>query len=298
MNPLVSRKGFTLIEILIAITILATLMAFTAQTVIRSSRDKVRLQGEIDRDSRLTNGLRLMERDINLAFHHRQIISEVEKEVKKAAKAPPPGTPPNQQPNQAPFPPSQPNGGPQPNAGAPFDDFETKDFPQLTQFRGTENSINFTSLSHVRTQKDSQESDQQEVGYSLEGCEDSKEGEASQCLWRRTTPYIDEDVTKGGGKVLLLSGVKTLKFRYYGADKLDWVSSWRTDQGGDDATKDKFPLAVEITLSVEVKGKESSVATVIPILFPNNPKKETTAGTDSLNPPGTTPPKTQPPVGP
>lgn len=283
--PQNSRSGFTLLEVLIAITLLATLMAFTAQSVLRSSRDKVKLQGEIDRDSRLTNALRTMERDINMAFHHRQIVTEVEKEVKKAnqaqgqgqgqgqgtgnttgattgATAGATGATTGQQPGN-------------PNGNQGFDDFEVHEYPQLTQFMGTEKSIHFTSLSHVRTQKDSPESDQQEVGYYLESCDAKNEGDATQCLWRRASAYIDENVDKGGGSVLLLAGVKDLKFRFYGEEKLDWVSAWRTDQGGDDATKDKFPLAVEVTLSVTEKGKESSVSTVVPILFPNNiPKKQ------------------------
>jgi len=268
-----NRRGFTLLEILIAITILATLMAFTAQTVIRSSRDKARLQREIDRDARLTNGLRILERDINMAFHYRNFHSEIEKEVKKKSQQQTQQGP-NSKSGETPAPPSQPG---QQQQGY---DFEPREYPQLTQFIGTESSIHFTSLSHVRTIKDSYESDQQEVGYYLGSCENVKqeEQESSQCLWRRSTPYIDDDVTKGGGSVLLLSGVEELRFRYYGEDKLDWVSSWRTDRGGDDVTRNHFPLAVEVTISVIDKGKESSVSTVIPILFPNNtPKPETPA---------------------
>ncbi len=285
-----NAKGFTFLEILIAITILATLMAFTSQSVIRSSRDKVRLQGEIDRDSRLTNALRIIERDVNLAFHHRQLSSEIEKDVKKTAGQQGQGQPPTTPGGAPPTPPTNPNPGQpqQPNQSqGGILDFEAREYPQLTQFIATENKINFTSLSHVRTNKDSQESDQQEVGYYLEACDKEENGEsiATQCLWRRSTPYIDEDVTKGGGNVLLLSGVKELKFRYYGDDKLDWVSAWRTDEGGDEATKDKFPLAVEVTLSVVEKDKESSVSTVIPILFPNNIKKEETqTGIPNPNP--------------
>jgi prepilin-type N-terminal cleavage/methylation domain-containing protein len=279
---MIKRAGFTLLEVLLAITILATLMAFTTQSVLRSSRDKVKLQGEIDRDSRLTNALRTMERDINMAFHHRQIITEVEKEVKKsnqqqaqtgnttgATTAGATGTTTGAtgvtQPGQQP-------GNPQGNQA--FDDFEVHEYPQLTQFMGTEKSVHFTSLSHVRTQKDSPESDQQEVGYYLDSCDAKNEGDPGQCLWRRASAYIDENVDKGGGSVLLLSGVKDLKFRYYGEEKLDWVSAWRTDQGGDEATKDIFPLAVEVTLSVIEKGKESSVSTVVPIMFPNNINKK------------------------
>jgi prepilin-type N-terminal cleavage/methylation domain-containing protein len=280
-----NRRGFTLLEVLLAITFLATLMAFTAQSVIRSSRLKTTLQEEIDRDSKLTNALNLMERDINLAFHYRSMEAEVEKEIKQGSASPTPT------PNGSVTPPPTPGG--QSQSATPGFNFEPKQYVQLTQFIGAESSLHFTSLSHVRTIKDSPESDQQEVGYYLEGC-DKAEGDDSdtgQCLWRRSTPYIDEDVTEGGGSTLLLSGVKELRFRYYGEDKLDWVSSWRTDQGGDDATKDKFPLAVEVTLSIVEKGKESSVSTVVPILFPNNPPPPV----DTINPLGGTGGPTMPP---
>lgn len=274
-----NQGGFTLLEILIAITILATIMAFTAQSVIRSSRDKIRLQGEIDRDSKLTNALRLIERDINMAFHHRHTISEIEKDIKKASAQP--------QPNNPSAPPPSPPPGTNPTTPQPFD-FEPREYPQQTKFMGTDTSLNFTSLSHVRTIENSPESDQQEVGYYLESCNDD-DGNSTQCLWRRSTAYIDDDITRGGGASLLLTGVKTLKLRYYGPGKLDWVSAWRTDEGGDAATKDKFPLAVEITLVIEEKQKEASLSTVIPILFPNNQeeKPQNSAQPQQPPPPGT-----------
>src|SRR4051812_37867683 len=123
-------KGFTLLEVLIALVILASLSALTATSIQRSLKMKTRIQGDIDRDSQLRNAYRLIERDLNSAFHYRNISQELQDELAKAtpiAGAPP--TPP------------------------PATDIAGSVAPpprQLTQFIGDEESVHFTSLNHVR----------------------------------------------------------------------------------------------------------------------------------------------------
>ncbi|MGE3974503.1 MAG: type II secretion system protein GspJ [Bdellovibrionales bacterium] len=277
------QGGFTLLEVLIAITILAGLAALTSQSIIKSSKDKARLQKEIDRDSKLQNAVRLIERDINLAFHYRDLNEEIEKAVKlksqkgntaTGAGVGNPGAPP-----APPTDPDDPSGQGKTPGGAtgtpnvPLD-FEPKKYEQLTQFLGTDQSMHFTTLSHIRLMQDSPESEQSEVGYYLEVCKPRNSDKEAMCLWRRSSPYIDKEVDKGGASTVLLENVKTFKLKYFGEDKLDWVSTWKSTQGMDEAATDKFPLAVELTLTAEDQGKESTLSAIIPIHFPNNKPKE------------------------
>jgi hypothetical protein len=125
-----------------------------------------------------------------------------------------------------------------------------------------------------------------EVGYSLKSCKSlTGEQASSQCLWRRTTSWVDEDVTKGGDEVVLLENISEFKLRYIGKGKDDWVGDWRTDNGGDAATKGHFPTAVEISMTAQRKdpktGKDRkySMQIVAQIRFPNN--EETNANSNA-----------------
>ncbi|MNL43734.1 Pseudopilin GspJ [compost metagenome] len=101
-------------------------------------------------------------------------------------------------------------------------------------------------------------------------------------MWRRSSPYVDLDVTKGGDEVVLLENLTEFKLRYIGKGKQDWVNEWKTDQSGDGATKGRFPTAVEVSVKIEKddgKGKKKySMQLIIPIHFPNNPEETSNNG--------------------
>ena len=179
------KKGFTLIEVLIAITILGALSVLTANAIGKALKDRTKVQNEIDHTSNMRDVLRIIERDINLAFNYRNIHYEILKKIKEEGKAPQPGTP---QPNPNPQTPQNPNPPGTTTGVQPQDDlFELKDPPPIfTQFLGEENSLYFSSLSNVRTLKDSLESDQAKVGYFIKPCQSrgsSKVQGSSDCLW-------------------------------------------------------------------------------------------------------------------
>ena len=258
-----ARGGFTLLEVVIAVTILAILTALTAQTIQRSLQMKKKIQTDIDRESQVRNAMRLIEKDINSAFNYRDLNYEMQEDIKKQqaqagqpAGAPPPVVDPNA-----------------PGSAPP---------KKLTHFLGGENQLDFTSLNHVRMMKDAQESDQEEVGYFLESCKSRLDDKiTTQCLKRRTSPLIDDDVSKGGASITLLEYVTQFKLRYLGKGKDEWTSTWRTDEKGDEVTKDKFPQAVEVTLVTNTpvgkdqQGKDYGLTSVFAIQFPNNkPEKK------------------------
>ena len=261
-----SQKGFTLIETLLTVAILAVMSVLAAQTIQRSMQAKVKLQDQIDDLSRVRDALRLMERDLALAYHHRDFEKEIADKVKtlsKPASTGPPGFAP------------------------PPDAPEVREAPRqdpTTFFAGSEEEMNFVTLNYSRIQANARQADFQEVGYSLKACREKNQG---KCLWRRTSAVVDSDVAHGGNEIALLDHVQELKYRYIGKGKQDWVSEWRSDKGGDAVTKDHFPAAVEISLTFQ-KGegdtiKKYSTQIVAPIHFPNNKEEDTNNGTTPNN---------------
>jgi prepilin-type N-terminal cleavage/methylation domain-containing protein len=271
IKTLKSQGGFTLIELMITVGILATMTVLAAQSIQQAIRSKSKIQGQIDDVSRMRDTLRLIEGDINLAFHYRDVEKEIQDLANKktpAAGAPgAPGTPPIE-------------AGPVPT---PIPADQAKRIDPSTNFIGTSNAMDFVTMNNARMVRNSKQADFIEVGYSLKPCKGlSGEQSRSDCLWRRTTAWVDEDVTKGGDEVVLLENVTEFKLRYIGKGKDDWSSDWRTDSGGDQATKGNFPASVEVSLTVETgkgtKKKKYSMQIVARVHFPNN-KEETDGST-------------------
>ncbi|QDK37428.1 GspJ family type II secretion system protein [Bdellovibrio sp. NC01] len=283
------NRGFTLIEVMITITILGTLTVLAAQAIQQAIKAKTKLQTQIDDVSRMRDAVRLMERDINLAYHYRDIEKEMATLVKNSGKNPAtPGGPGT--------------GGPggiasggfggtvvqTPQAVGPNQDLITgaaREVPRIdpeTNLVGTTDSLNFVTMNNARTVRNTKQADFIEVGYALKDCKNLREdNSSSKCLWRRSTPYVDADVTKGGDEIVLLENITEFKLRYIGKGKQDWVGDWRTDAQGDGATKGKFPQAVEISVTVNKKegtrSKKYSMQVVVPIHFPNNPEESSNA---------------------
>jgi prepilin-type N-terminal cleavage/methylation domain-containing protein len=261
------RLGFTLLEVMIAVTILATLTLFAGTTIRSWIKMKVKIQKDIDRWSEVYNAVRSIERDVSLAFNYRDINAEVEKKIKENQKksgsdSRDDDTPPPQAFN--------------PSAG---DGEETK---KLTQFIGTNKDLHFSALNHVRKIINAKESDQSETGYFLKKCKSRANPEiTSNCLWRRSSIIIDDDVTEGGTAVPLLENVSNFELQYYGVEKDDWVNSWKSLGSGDALIEGKFPHAVKIKLETEREKKKLAVETVISLRFPNNPKKKKSEGQNS-----------------
>jgi hypothetical protein len=211
-----------------------------------------------------------MERDLALAYHHRDFEKEINDAVKKANK-------PQPNPNM----PFNPNGGvPDPND--PDSQREAPRQDPTTQFMGSETEINFVTMNNSRMSANLRQADFVEVGYSLKDC---KAG-GGKCIWRRTSPLVDSDVTKGGTELALLDNVQELSFKYIGKGKQEWTSEWKTDASGDAVTKGNFPWAVEISLTYSRKVGETEkkyvMQIVAPIHFPNN--REEGSGGNNSNP--------------
>lgn len=246
---------------MIALAILATLTVLTSQAISQAVKAKIKLQDQLDDVSRMRDAVRLIEKDLNLAYHYRDIEKEIQDLITKQNTPPQiPGAPPPQQVQQP--------------------TTSTRQVPRRdpeTHFVGTTESVNFVTMNNARAVRNTQAADFIEVGYSLRECRNLRSETSSKCIWRRSTPFVDLDVTKGGDEVVLMENVSEFKLRYIGKGKQDWVNDWRTDAQGDGATKGKFPQAVELSVTMEKKiqgrSKTYSMQLIIPIHFPNNPEE-------------------------
>ncbi len=276
------HSGFTLIEVMIAMAILAVLSILTAQTMRAGIQDRDTVSAEISRESKVADALRIIRNDINSAYHYRDIYVTI---MNNAAKPDPKPTPANGQPqidptSGQPIPP-QTEANNQPVVPGSAEAAATpRPTPAVTTgFVGDSESIYFSSLSNVRTVQDEQTSDQAKIGYFVKSCQahtGTKTGPA-KCLYRAVSPFLDENIDRPGQETVLLEHVEQFKLRYLGPghDDLEYVDSWKTGKNGDATTKDNFPYAVEVTLATDNKDDKKSqkvvASALIPIRFPNNP---------------------------
>jgi prepilin-type N-terminal cleavage/methylation domain-containing protein len=280
-----NQRGFTLIEIIIAMFILAFISVFTVQSIQHALKTKAKVQGEIDKNSTVRDALRIMERDINMAFNYHDpyiaLYNQAQDERLKNAQNPKAATTPPPQPGATPTP------TPAPAANQPIDpaNYQKRTEKIWTQFLGENEKLDFTSLSNIRMMENSPISSQAEIGYQLKPCRKrSNQEQSSNCLWRRIANYLHEDITKDGQETVLLENVTEFKLRYLGPGKEEeWSNQWLTDDRGDSNTKGKFPYAVEITLAVKdttskAKDKELRMTIVAAVRNPANPPEQTKDG--------------------
>ncbi len=282
-----SPLGMTLIEILVAMAIMSVLTYYISTTIQSGARTKVRIEKDIRNYGLIRDALKVMEADINKAFNYQDIniklyneaMKEREKRLKEA---------------QAKETEGKTAGGATPPKS--IEPFEPKEEKVLTAFYGDKDELHFTSLNNVRTVAGKKESDQMEVGYFMESCRGRlNKKKRSECLWRRKSAIIDDDVKTGGEKTVLLENVKSFRLRYLGrpessSTEVEWDDGWQSDGNLDANTKGHFPMAVEITLEVEEEGlqdqkkKTTRMTMVAQIRNPNNPKpKEESAHADGDN---------------
>jgi len=278
--------------------ILSFLSLFTVEAIQKALHTKTKVQKDIDKNSGLRDALRIMERDINMAFNYRDINIELYNEAQKYRQQQAQGQGANGQPQGTQTGTPSPQGGltaAQMQANQDPTRFQLKTEKIYTQFLGEPKALNFTSLSNVRMMEDSPMSSQAEIGYSLKPCRTrSNQEQSSNCLWRRVDNYLHDDITKDGQETVLLENVSEFKLRYLGPGRDDeWVDTWMTNERGDDQTKGKFPYAVEITIEIKAeKGKDKPLrmTTVAEISNPNNPPDPTDPNNpNNLNPNGQQP---------
>jgi general secretion pathway protein J len=93
-----------------------------------------------------------------------------------------------------------------------------------TEFVGKGNAITFTYMGHRRMVRNARESDEGVIEYKLE-----RDKEGGNVLVRREKTVIDASPQKGGQRLVLAHGVKSIRFAYWDMDKEAWQSDWRVE---------------------------------------------------------------------
>lgn len=310
-------KGFTLVEIMIVLAIMASLSVLVSRALSQAIRSKEKIQEQIDTVSRLRDAVKLMERDINLAFHYADLDMELRELTLKTYNSLAQGG--GQRTQQTPPNPNLPPVGTPPATAPPTTNaklFPGESEPEAlrvdpsTFFVGRENELHFATMNQAQMSRSDRVADFIEVGYTWQDCKSIDGKTTTKCLWRRTHNWVDIEPEKGGDSLVLLEGVTEFGLKYIGPGKQDWVKDWNSKTSPESSIKDKFPTAVEISITMERKKegidkpRKYSMQIVAPIHFPNNGVKTTTdlGGSGSLptgptNPLGTPPNPGIPPGG-
>ncbi len=213
-----STKGFTLIEILVAISLLAIISILVWQSMYTTIRMKDRSEKLDDESRRASLALSRISQDLSMAVIFQNVemmgVSASGEQIGKSAF--------------------------------------------IGSNQGDQDKITFNAFSHLRYVKDAKESELAEISYYLEtdpersGSYLLKKKEVSPPTAnpeRQVDAGGDRDEKKssGGATMTLLEGVKSLNLRYYDFQKTDFVDEWDTTKSD---YVGKLPRAIEITLTL------------------------------------------------
>ena len=194
-------KGLTLIETLLSITLLSFLTLSTGVSIRKSIKQKEKMQHQIDHSSQVQSALSLLHSDLSSTFRRdypyinaiRQAENLRKQRLDTLFRA-----------SRSFKHPKSPN-------------YEAPNFPKLNYYHkmeGSSDEIHFTIYqSQIYQQESAKMAPIQEVSYFLDSCKNSP-----QCLWRRISPVVDEELEEGGIATLLLENVKEFEIDYYDND--------------------------------------------------------------------------------
>ncbi len=126
--------------------------------------------------------------------------------------------------------------------------------PLVGQFKGTDEQVYFTTLSHGHTSVLSPQSDSTLVFYYLKACPHKDTNKAQRCLWRKSFLDITADPEKAenGTEFLLLENVNKIKLAYFNILDNEWKNQWPMGV----QSSNLLPVAVKIVLVFQNKKKQ------------------------------------------
>ena len=207
------KNGFTLIEVLVSMAVLAMIMASVWQGTKQSldSKERVEKRDAIFQGGRVA--LRKIADDISMAF---LIKSPTERNTTAAV------------------------------TGTATAEVQTRPRP-ITFFigedRGERDEVRFTTLSNIRLFKNAKQSDQAKVSYSAQS--DPEDSQVIN-LVRTFSPYLDEQNNVEGSSYVVAENIQEFSVEYYDLRKQEWGRTWNTETID---WKGRLPRAVRITLS-------------------------------------------------
>ncbi len=285
-------KGFTLLELLIALTLMAFVSFFTAQTMKTTMNSSKKIQKDIDVLSEIKSAVNLFKADVSRAYNSRDLYIAVYNEAQREhirrwqesknqpATAQPQPTNPGDPANPTP-PPAQPQ-TPQDQLNAQAQSTPPEYKPRLdnilTFFIGEKDRLSFSSINGNSIRKGSNTSELVEVGYEVKKCKRrGKDQKDTECLWRRLAYHLDGEILEGGQESVLIEDVTEFELKYLrrkDTEEIEWRDNWPKDGV---ETENQLPLAVELRIQVskplDKEGKDVKkvrMVAYIPIDFVNN----------------------------
>ncbi len=269
-----NQKAFTLLELLIAISLMSILSITTTQMLRKSTIQTKRITAGIDNINQLRAAMNIIKKDIGKAINFRDLnlflYNEAQKERIKRYDANVKKKVTEYNKKEKPRPlitvltltkelKKSMNIQPRPK---PSTLIEEKIY---TNFVGDKEKVYFTSSSGVRFRSADKISDLVEIGYFIRTCKSRRyNGQESKCLWRSVSYNLDEDVTKGGKESVLIENIEKAKFKYLSfqnkdilKETVDWVESWDSRSKSDERTGNKFPAAVSLFLEIKIPNKKN-----------------------------------------
>src|SRR3984957_19321959 len=123
--------------------------------------------------------------------------------------------------------------------------------------------MDFTSFAHLRTERDSHESDQAEVGYFV--VPDPEVPDKMDLVRREQTP-IDYEPLKGGIVNVVAEDVEKFDVRFLDPMTAQWVETWDTMHVN--GQPNRLPLEVDITLVLKGIGEGPPYSYTTKIFLP------------------------------
>ncbi len=224
------KSGFTIIELMIAMTI----MSFIAVFVYQNTSKSFELRETLTQDGEFYNSAR-----VALDTFGRDIIHLYSPQ---AASLPgelgkPPKQEGNNQTQQLPS-----------NIYKFWGALINQNGVRPTRFVGEDNKVSFIANSHMRLYKDSQETEFSKIIYLLE--EDQLNKSNTKLFVKRENTDVftlDRENEETEVRYVLLSNVKSIKLSYLNGEKDSWLSTWDTTS---EDHKGKFPDLIQIEIEL------------------------------------------------
>ncbi len=200
-----SKKGLTLLEILVAITLFSVMMVFIVQIVKMSLRHERKISRDVQSQREISNILEILSQDftgVTTFFDFNKNLYWLYP-LKTREDLINPETPAGNT-TKSPF-----------SVDLGF------------EFVGEKQEIKFVTFSFVESLNEDNPYQLIKVHYFLQECKNLKTDEKTQCLLRSLISFRDDKEIIS--KYVLLRGVQSFQFSYYSKEKKEWLKVWEDD---------------------------------------------------------------------